>query len=224
VALSPAARPAEAAIQACAHALPGLALTIDEVSDPGLDLDTFDINLGLGIRDPSLGFLAPIGSEQIVIIVQKDIPITSLSIGDIRALFDGDVGSWGELIGPQASFNTVVIVYGYAPSDPLRQVFETAVLGSSASFSPGLFLAPDPKAMLGAVADTPGAIGYLPKAWLDNRVTSISLPAGIAKTLTLPLLVAAADTPSAAATELVRCLQDSTGQNALTDLYLPYQE
>ncbi len=223
VAISIAARPAEGALHACAETIPELALILHEVPEQNQELNTFDLTLRLG-EPPETGiFQAPLANEQIILIAQKDIPIVGLSQDDIQLLFSGEARTWGEFFGPQASFNTGVILYGYTPSDPLRQLFESATFNSPGALPAQLFLAPDPAAMREAVAEIPGAIGYLPRAWLNDSVTEIPLPENLETALSVPLLLAAVKPPSGAADALVRCLQSPTGQAALAEYYLPFK-
>ncbi len=224
VALPPAAKPAEGALYACEQAMPALALVLEEVPDPDVDLSQFDLTLRLFEPAQADIFLAPIASERIVIIAQKDIPVASLTREELERLFGGDVPTWGEFFGPQASFNTPVILFGFASSDPLRQIVEGSILGPAGSISPGIFLAPDPEAMLEAVAETPGALGYLPEAWLSKQVTEIPVPESLVEAFSLTLLAAAANPPSRAVEDLIRCLQSPTGQAALADYYSPFDE
>ncbi len=224
VAVSPTLHPARGAFQACAQAYPGAALVLEEVPDQLLDVGRFDLVLTLGEPQQSGTFLTPIAREQILIIAQEDIPITSVSSGDLRALFGREARTWGEFFGPQASFDMEVKVFSYTPENPLRLQFEASVPGLSQPGAPGLFLAPDPAAMLEAVAGTPGAIGYLPRAWLDDSVASLPVPADMESALTLPLLIAATGPPTGAAGDLVRCLQGPAGQGPLAAFYLPLEE
>jgi len=224
VALTPATRPAEDAVYACRQAMPGLAIILEEVPDPDVDQAGFDITLRLFEPAQADKLLAPIAAERIVFIAQQDIPVTSLTREELERLFSGEVRTWGEFFGPQASFDTPVIVFGLASSDPVRKLVEANIRGSADAITPGIFLAPDSEAMLEAVAKTPGALGYLPGAWLSEEVTEILLPESLSEAFSLPLLAAASNPPSRAVEDLIRCLQSPLGQSALADYYLPFDE
>lgn len=206
VALTPAVRTWQPSFYACAATLPDLRLWMEETPASRLDLQN---GLALRLGAPVLAapyFAAQIGEEQIVILVHPDNPITSLSAEALRRLYTGQMVTWDSL---EAAFSQPVQAWSYPDSEELSQIFKAALWGSTPSPIQA-FLAPDPAAMLEAVAATPGALGYLPRSWLaDNALRSISVDKELAEGLRQPVLVLSAAEPQGLAQALVSCLQDA---------------
>ncbi len=221
VEITPALRPLAGALHTCALAHPEIALFLDET--PASSLDPARLGFRLGETPGGDGFAAPVGREQIVVIVHEANPLSQLPSRILRRLFSGEIRSWDELGGSSRAIQ----VWIYPPGDDARQAFDAAVLAGLQASS-GALLAPDPQAMREAVSADPGAIGYLPRAWLDEtspgqEVRAVELEPELAATLRLPVLALSASRPQGAAYTLLACLQGETGRRAVKDNYEPWE-
>ena len=204
VQVTPSARPATAALQACAAQLDGVIVRIEErfpvTAEPGLL-----VRLGEPAAD---AFMAQIAEERLGTVLHPENPAASLTPEEIRDLFSGRTPNWEDLGGEDLP----VKVWVLPEADEAMQAFETEVLDGLLPASDA-GLAPDPAAMGEAVSADPAAIGLLPAAWPHDDLTLILLG------VRLPVLVTAPSAPTGPEAELVACLQGETGQAALGLVY-----
>jgi ABC-type phosphate transport system substrate-binding protein len=149
-------------------------------------------------------FATQIGEEQIVIVINPQNPLSTLSNEMLRQLYSGQVTEWSEL---ETSFDQPVQVWDYPPGEDLHEVFVTALWGASPQ--PILaYLAPDPDAMLVAVSATPGALGYLPRSWLgEGDLITVAVEEKLSSALRQPVLLLTADEPQGLLRAWLSCLQ-----------------
>jgi phosphate transport system substrate-binding protein len=216
-------RPLEEGLHACASANPEIALFLEEKSASSLELLEDKLSFRLGQPLPSLSFEAPIGAEQIIIILNQGNPITNLSSQDINDLFSGKIMNWQEING----INRSVQIWIYPEGDDVGSIFDAVVFHGYIR-SAETQIAPDPQAMLEAVAEDVGAIGYLPKAWMATSqnaqlVKQAKIDDGLMEMLHQPILALSTGRPGPAEETLLACLQGGQGQKAIIDLYEPWQ-
>jgi len=206
VALSPEIRPLENTLQECAQKIPGIALFINEITSPSLDVQNFDLTFQLG-ADPTLPpFVSQIGTENILVVIHPANTIASLSLVDLRSLFTGAISNWVSLNG-----NLIpVSVWVYAPDNSISKIFKTTVMGEEMITSLAFF-APDPAALLEAVSDDPGAIGYLPGSWLTKAVRQVLIDdKSVTIALQQPLLAMAKSEPQGTSRAWLACVQGNS--------------
>ena len=204
VQVTPSARPATAALQACAAKIEGVVVRIEErypaTAEPGLL-----VRLGEPGGDE---FMAQIAEERLAAVLHPDNPAASLTTDEIRDLFSGRTPNWEDLGGEDLP----VKVWVLPEVDESMQSFEIEVLDGLLPASDA-GLAPDPAAVREAVSADLAAIGLLPAAWPHDDLTMILLG------VRLPVLVTAPNAPAGLEAELVACLQGETGQAALGLVY-----
>jgi hypothetical protein len=203
--ITPATRPASAAVQACALEVSSAVVRILErfSGEEGADLT---IRLDLPQGQP--GFLAQIAEEELAAVLHPEQEAASLTPADLRRLFAGQAVNWEELGGDDLQ----VQVWSLYVGDESRQALEAGILRGQ-PLAADARLAPDPGTLQAAVAEDPAAIGFVPAAWHDGELTMILTG------IRLPVLVQAAETPTGPAAQLVACLQGETGQAVLADVY-----
>lgn len=226
VAITPELRPLTQALSACTRAHPDIALLLDETPGASLQLARADFALSLGLPVESqpitstqavtagLPFFAPLAQEEIVVIVNQKNPVSHLSGQELEDLFSGQVDRWAQPDSP----GEAVQVWVYPDSSPLRAQFDNIVMNGSPTSGQAM-IAPSPSAMLEAVKRDPGAIGYVPHAWLDSGVRSPSLDPALASLLRMPVLALAPSEPQGPARVLLGCLQQGEGQQLIKEKY-----
>ena len=132
---------------------------------------------------------------------------------ELVQLFSGQITNWSALGREDINVEVWVPLSG---ADH-RVGFEDQFL-NNARISPLARLAPSPPAMLEAVAQTPGSIGFLPAAWDTGELRSIALE------ISLPVLALAAKEPIGPAHDLLVCLQSEAGQQILSQSYTPLND
>lgn len=203
----PELRPWADLLIGCASAAPGMAIYRNEITAPPLPAHSAEIVLSLGIPAETEApyFTYAIGEEQIVIIANAQVAQASLSAADLRALFSGRMPLWQN--GRPAQ------IWVYPDESPLQHLlWQTALNGEQPTTQ--ALLAPDPAAMLTAVASNPDAAGFLPQSflWQADPLTFDSLivleiETSLAGQMQLPVLVLTAQEPQGDLYALLACAQ-----------------
>lgn len=215
---TPALRVITPVLEACAAEDPDLALFFEETPKPEIKLDALADNfprLGVVLGEPlEDSYSVLLTQVPLVVIVHPSNSVEKLDEAGLRGLFTGQVQNWDEM----GSSAQPVTPWVLTPADESRQLFEAVILGKEKIFGQAR-LAADPGWMLAGVSADPGAIGYLPSAWLDESVKTVALGPGLEADLHLPLLAMAASEPQGAARRLLICLQTGYGQTLLNELF-----
>lgn len=212
---APALRPALPAVHACAESLPGAALLLYEVPT-GSDAPA-GLRLWIG-EPPEAAPAYSLGEERLVVIAHPESELASLSAEQLRLIFSGEAQDWGEVTGKAGDAALPIQVWTYPPGNELRSAFYQALAGGELA-NGFANLAPDPAAMLEALADAPGGIGYLPAAWLDAAVQPVTLERALLPALRLPLIVWTEGELSWSEQALIACVQSGAGAEILEQFY-----
>lgn len=84
-------------VAACAEGIPNFGVFTQVLPRSDLSFAESDLILRLGERLESDPFVAIMGVEEIVVIVGEDVPVSSLSLDNLRAIYAGTVTHWGEV-------------------------------------------------------------------------------------------------------------------------------
>lgn len=206
-------------LQACAAEDPDLALFLEETPKTAINLvsqaEGFT-RLGLVLGEPlEQSYSAMLtGDVEIAVITHPSNPVQKLSAAELQGLFSGQIQNWSQIGGSDQAVTPWVLT----PADESRQLFEQIILGEE-KLSGRARLAADPAWMLAGISGDPGAVGYLPTAWVVESVKSIEMDPDLAGELRLPLLAQADREPLGAARRLLICLQNGNGQQLLSKLF-----
>jgi phosphate transport system substrate-binding protein len=167
------------------------------------------LELGEPSQDYSGLFLSQVGWEQLVVLVNLDNKLSKLSTDELRSIYSGQVTRWENGSG------NIIQVWVLPKGDAARMIFDNAVLSSQTLTSEAM-LAPDPGAMLEAIARDANAIGYLPISALNSgdqsnvsRIKTIQLDQPIEENLNQPVIAITQSEPTGLMRVLVVCLQDA---------------
>lgn len=212
LAYPPELRPYADKLAACAREYPEISLYIKEsVTEPMPDGQT-SLFLALIAHPPALsGWNATLLAEDaMVVIVNQENPLDSLSTEQLRQVWNGSLPSWQSLSAGTGEIH----IWTYPAGTALRTAFDSAVMAETLTSSTA-YLAPDPQAALEAVAADAHAIGYLPTAWLTdaqselvNAVHTLHLPTDLSRRISLPVLALTQAPPQGALRTLLLCTQD----------------
>jgi len=206
VALTPSLRPFAEVLHTCAAAYMELTINIVEVPASAQDIQTADLVIRLG-GTPGGFYAAPIGEESVVLIVNANNPVLAIPADKLRDLFTGLITSWAEVGGTDQP----VQVWSFPEGDDARAAFD-AVIFPGEDLTPQALLAPNPQAMLGAVADDPLAIGYVPQNWLTQMsdealIRPLSINQKLVEQLHQPVLALSRVEPKGSVQQLLVCMQ-----------------
>lgn len=161
-----------------------------------LDPASADLVIRIGESSPLLHPAYQIDTEEILVIVHPENPVSRLNADEVRALFTGAVTNWQEVGGADAP----VQVWVFAAGEDMQQIFEAEALGGAPVVSTAR-LASGPEAMAQAVAEDVNAVGILTRSLLTADVEAVYTAAAV------PVLVILPAEPEGAVASLLACLQ-----------------
>lgn len=115
-------------------------------------------------------FVTPVGTVEFAVVTQPANPVTALSAAQARALFAGQITDWGQAGGAPG---LVQVGERAAGSDGALAFAQALELPAGVNLN--ALAAPTWAALRAWVAETPGAVGYLPVGELDDSVKALSL-------------------------------------------------
>ena len=192
--------------QTCAADQPGVNLVVSEHPVQALDVQAADFAFQWGERADAPPFAAVIGQDQLAVVVNPANPIASLTVSEMQALFSGKEDSWSQLVQQKCptcgSFGGSTRVYIYASGGEMQLAADWIAAG------PDDILAPDPAAVVAAVAGERYAIGFIPARWLDSTVKRVAIVDAEAGLLSRPVLAMASAEPQGARRAWLLCVQE----------------
>ncbi len=82
----------------CAADVPNLGVSVQVLPRAELSLAEADLILRLGERLDDDPFVAVMGVEEIVIVAGSDVPVNSIKLADLQAVYTGTITHWGEVL------------------------------------------------------------------------------------------------------------------------------
>jgi hypothetical protein len=203
---SPASTTEPITVQYTAAAQPWLAdlagcagnnvMTTELRSADTLDINHTDVTIRIG--EPS-NLAAPtyqIGTDDILVIANRQNPIHRLTIEQVRGLFTGQIQNWKDIQGADAP----VRVWVFASGEDVQQIFEQTSLGGTPVTSTAR-LATGPDEMAQAIANDINAIGVFTSHGNTGNVSVLFTGA------TVPVLATTSSEPQGALPQILACLQ-----------------
>lgn len=206
------------ALHACALELPQAAIFFDQTTGSEQDFEDHDLFIWWGEKPAGIDYAYQLSEDALVVIANPENPKQELGQQELSALFSGRVETWTEI----GILDEQVRVWIYPETNTLSETFKKEVLGEQ-RFSRLASIAPSPQAMLESVAGDPGAIGFLPRAWISQDVSIIKIDPGLQNNLTKPLLALTPTEPRADLQALLACLQSGAGGAILAEDYAQSQ-
>lgn len=175
-----------------------------------------DLIIWLGEELTYFDYAFPFGWENLSVVINPTNSMNDLTVENIGLLFSGKIDNWNEVGGEDRP----VTVWVYPEDYEIQRQFSLFLEGDRQTTSLA-FLASSPAIVEEAIANDPGAIGFLPNAWIDADLTSVQLEKGL---LTLPILALSRTEPKVAVRELIACLQSPQFQAAMKASYQPWKK
>ena len=196
---------------ACANTLPGVGVYTNILPVGDLDPTAADLTMRLGNPLDTDPFVTVMGTENLVIIAGPDIPVTSLSLESLQAIFAGEMTDWRDV--PEASEieltdYTPITLLSYPKGDDLRSHFSEIYLGSS-RFTDSARIFSTADALAALLEAYPGAITYALASQVppSARVVSITEMGEISTAVFV--IAITQNEPENAIRSLLLCLQDA---------------
>jgi hypothetical protein len=140
-----------------------------------------------------------VGTDEVLVVVNRVHPFNNLSAEQVRGLFTGEIGDWSEIIPSKTG---KVQVWVFAQGADVQEVFAKTLAGSSPVSSARLATSPD--AMAQAIAGDENAIGILSRHWKMGNVSEVYVATSA------PVLAITSSAPQGMLKDLLACLQGST--------------
>jgi hypothetical protein len=128
-----------------------------------------------------------IGTEDILVVTQRQSPVQNLTLEAARALFAGQG-------------DPSVQVWVYAPEEDVQEAFDRLVMAGR-NVTPSARIAVTPQQMSDALVNEPNTVGILPRHWKAGDAREV-FTAG-----TIPVLAITNSEPEGIIKELIACLQ-----------------
>lgn len=109
---------------------------------------------GKEVKVPDNLVFHEIGRDELIIVVHKSNPVTTLTKAQLKDLATGKISNWKEVGGPDLAVKVVTTKPGLVPG----QVFQKVIM-DSAPYVAGAVEAQSPRDVISWVSRTPGAFG-----------------------------------------------------------------
>jgi phosphate transport system substrate-binding protein len=205
-----------ARLKACGQAtaasgMPPIGLVVQEGLAGAMAAEDIDLVLQVDDGSTSNRTASQIGVERLVFITHPQNPIDDLVPGSLREIYSGSLISWLD-VDAEEGFDQDIQPWTYQPGDEVGVGFERLVMGSVQT-TPSVHRAPNPAAMLQAVQENPGAVGYVPASWLNQTVKTIVLQGEGDEEFSLPVVAFTSGEPEGLVRSLIGCLQSPPASN-----------
>lgn len=160
--------------------------------------DSADVRLRLGEPENLTSPAFQIGTVDVLVVVQPQTAIASLTIDEARAIFSGATTNWKDVGGADVP----VQVWAYAPGEDLQAYFDEAVMNGRPITSLAR-LAASAQEMSDSVGSAPGSVGLLDRRWKAGNTRDVLTLSPV------PVLAIVRSEPTGAVKDLLSCLQSS---------------
>jgi hypothetical protein len=189
-----AAQPWLANLYACAGAnIIAAELRVSASQDPR----STDVVMRIGQPDKLTTTAYQVGSDDLLIIINRQNPLKILTTDQVRGLFTGRIQSWKSVSGADAP----VQVWVFPTGEDVQQIFEQSVLSGSPVTSAAR-LANSPDEMSQVVSNDVNAIGIITRHWKTEDTSAVFTGAS-----SLPVLAITLSTPHGGVVQILTCLQ-----------------
>lgn len=168
---------------------------------------------------------APVAQDALVVVVHPENPVQDLTLDQLRDVYQGRVERWGDVGGADLPVTVITREEGSGT----RALFETQVMGAR-RITRGAVLVSSAEAVLRAVQENRGAVGYLSLAEVSEDVRVLNLNGVIPSTETVAsalyplrytIYLAGLEEPQGLYRAFFGWIQSPTGQAAVGQRYTP---
>ena len=104
-------------IAACAESIPEFGITTHILPDNALALNSTDLIIRLGTRRESDPYVTVLGTEEIVIVIGANVPLSSINHNDLLNIYSGKMTDWGDETG------STIQTFSFPEGSTLQQIF-----------------------------------------------------------------------------------------------------
>ena len=178
-------------------------LLVDVLPWVRLQEENKDVNLVYSEKGKDLtGFVYQIGESELVFIVNPDLPLESITVNQLRAIYNGEMVDWSEY-AITSSYMGEIQLWGYMEDTQIMQLALEAM--DLPNFAGQWQVAPTPADVVRMVSQDQNAIGVVPEFALTGEVRVIGV-AGV-EFEPNPILAIWEQEPIAVEQEWLQCVQ-----------------
>ena len=139
-----------------------------QAADGSVDIGNSDVPLAADLKDKGMVETKLVGIP-FVFITNKDVTVDNLSAQQYIDIMTGKVKNWNEVGGKDQQ---ITLIHRSKSSGSRATIAEVVLKG--ANFTDNAVIQDSNGAVRSAIATTPGAIGYVDAAYVDDTVKSLS--------------------------------------------------
>ena len=196
----------------CADDLPYFAI-ITQVTPQTADLTSdVDLILRLGERTDEDPFVTLLGYEELVVIAGEGVPVTSLSLESLQAIFTGTATHWSQIAGDgkaQIDSNQPVQVLSYPDGNILRPLFSDTYLESQ-PITADVMVFSTLDYLEALLDEYPYAVGYLLRSQVPDKLDTVEIENVEPPEIQHYVLAISMQEPQGKLRQLILCLQSSS--------------
>ena len=113
--------------------------------------------------------IIPLAYDSLVVVVNLDNPLKTLTVEDLRSIFSGEIVNWKQVGGRDLPITVL------EQNNTMLTVFKALVMDKLPIVGDPAEILPSNAALRAAVAAEPGAIGILPQNFVDNSLQLLAL-------------------------------------------------
>jgi PBP superfamily domain len=175
----------------------GNTLTVALTSIEFQDLQSADLAMRFGQPEVLTTPAYQIGTDDLLVIVNRQNPINHLTFDQVRGLFTGQIQTWKTI----NKIDSPILVWVFPTGEDVQQIFDQSVLGGSPITSTAR-LANSPDEMSQAIAKDVSAVGIITRHWKAGNTSEVFTVAGH-----LPVLAISQSKPKGSLLQILACLQ-----------------
>lgn len=197
-------------VAACAADIPNFGVTVQVLPRAELSLAETDLILRLGERLETDPFVAIMGEEEIVIVAGSNVPLNSIGLADLQAIYAGTITHWGEVLEAgdhEGGKGQPIKPLSYPGGHEVQVLFRRVYLDeSSIAIEPQVF---STTAFLEKLLDLhPDAIGYLLESQVPEGVRILGVTSEDLLASIQYVLAITTEEPTGGLKQLLLCLQN----------------
>lgn len=198
-------------VAACAEGIPEFGILTQVLPRAELSLAESDLILRLGERLESDPFVAVVGLEEIVIVAGEDVPVSTLSLESLQAIYTGRITDWGDIPetpDDQTGALQAIKPLSYPEGHEIEVLFRRAYLDDEP-------ITPNAQAFLtmdfleNLIEKHPDALAYLLASQVPEGVRVLPVTGENIIPKAQFVLAITPDEPDGKLKQLLLCLQDS---------------
>jgi hypothetical protein len=205
ITLSPSVSYWQQAIHDCSLSGTDWSALVDIVQKKNIHPDQTDLIIQSG--DSAAMNLYALGTDQVVLIVNPENPISSLTTDQVKGIYTGFLQTWGTVQSGlsedwgKRSIRPLV----YFEGDDFQSIFKQNYMADE-NIQPEILAAPSPADIIKIVMSDNTAIGFIPQKWLISSVKTIQFE----KTVSFHMTISLQKVPTEPEKKLIACLQSKT--------------